>query len=220
MYNSLFLKRREVSSSLRNFILMVKYVFTFTFICISFVSHTQIELNASYSDAGVANAAGFGINAGYEIALKNNRLGIKPQIGYKCNCSYYDFTGTDFVNKTAEFHTTFFYKLIDNPSYKLIPNVGLNLRYSYWSAKMRPPLETLPSRVYATYIRRNAFAVSTSPGREFTELRFFTPGYTFQVQNRFKISDKISVNVTPFAEVDYEVFQEVGGGYVGITYNK
>lgn len=187
------------------------------YICPWFV-FSQIEVNGSQSWEGIANVNGRGINVGYEIPIKE-RFGVKPQFAYKCLCSYYEFTGTDFTNQRAELHTTAYYKIINNTTYQLIPNIGLNIRYSNWEAQMREPLDTFPIRQYGTYIRNERLAVASQKGVDYAQVDFITLGFTAQIQNRFKLSDKFNLNVTPFIEFDYDRDQANGGGYLGLYYN-
>ncbi len=53
----------------------------------------------------------------------------------------------------------------------------------------------------------------------FKKLVFFNPGYSVQLQNSFKIDEKLSLTLTPFIELDYDRYEEVGGAYFGMTYN-
>lgn len=192
-------------------------------IVLTFITHiglSQIELNLSQSWGGVANINGQGANIGYELLL-DERIGVKPQIAYKCLCSYYEFTGTDFKNKRGEIHITGYYQLIAKSRYKLKPNIGLNLSYSNWQAQMVEPLDQNPIRTYVTELRNgDAFAVSSTSGNDFKELDYLTLGFSAQLKNQIYISRKFDLNIIPFIEMDYDRTQVNGGGYLGITYKR
>ncbi len=177
----------------------------------------QIELNGSYSYSDLTK--GMGGSTAYSFYFKNPRIGIKPQFAYKCHCSYDSFLEADFTNKKLESHVTFFYQLVDREKYKLAPNLGFNLRYSSWTIEMLEPLDELPIRRYISSIRDETFSVQSTTGSDVYETEFLTPGFTAQVQNQFVVSDRISLNLTPFIEFDYDRAQAVGGGYFGFTYN-
>lgn len=199
----------------------MKTLLTITiFNLIPLISFSQLEFNLSQSWEGIANVNGLGINTGYEIPI-NSKVGIKPQLAYKCLCSFYEFTGTDFENKRGELHLTGYYFLIANDGYKLKPNIGLNLSYSNWQAQMVDPLDQRPIRSYVTELRNgDAFAVSSTSDNAFKELDYLTLGFSAQLKNQFHISDKLDINITPFIEMDYDRTQVNGGGYLGVTYKR
>jgi len=198
----------------------MKYLLLVIFLIWSNQIYSQLEINGSYSYAQQGNTKGLGFNVAYELPFVGSRWGVKPQLAYKCNCNYYDFTETEFINRRVELHSTVNYEALVTRTYQLVPNVGVNLRYSYWSAEMVDPLNQLPIRNYVSSVRAEPFFVSSQEGFEFTEVEHLTFGFTAQLQNKFKLSEIIDLNITPFIEFDYDREQTVGGGYFGITYNR
>lgn len=194
---------------------------TFTFVLLLLLVNTsfsQIEINGSYSANGKGDAHGPGINVGYEFNI-NKRLGTKSQVGYKSLKAYNDFIDATIQNKIVEFHQTILYRLINHKKYKLVPNLGLNFRYLDYVLKMNPPYNTLPIRAWVLGVRNKTLVISSGDNRFEDTHTVSNLGITLQMQNQFKLNEKLWLLVTPIFEDAYDGAQGVGGCYFGLRYS-
>lgn len=159
-------------------------------------------------------ASGAPVHVAYDIRIKN-RLFVKPQIGYKYLKYYNDFTGGTIKGPIRELHQTLSYEVIKKNKYVFKPNVGVNYRWYHWQGEMHPPLNTLPERAWVIEFR-DGWLELNSFGRPRDEYRINNWGFTIQLQNQFKLTNKVWLHVTPFIEPDYDGIQNTGGCYVGV----
>ena len=197
----------------------------FLILLISFFSmkiFSQIELTTGYA-VNRLDADGIPIQVAYDFKLKN-RLYTKLQIGYK-----YLYRFNDFIEATAkcsifEFHQTFSYEAIKKRKYILKPNIGVNFRFYSVEAKMLPPYNTRPQRAWIMGYPRNRRNVRLNSydgdGTMVDNYKVNNLGFSFQLQNQFRLTNKLWFHVTPFVEPDYDKIQNTGGCYVGIIFKQ
>lgn len=88
---------------------------------------------------------------------------------------------------------------------------------------MKPPYNTLPQRAWVIgyprerYVRLNSY---DGDGSKIDTYRVNNLGFSFQLQNQFRLSNKIWLHITPFVEPDYDKIQNTGGCYIGIILKK
>ena len=128
---------------------MKKLLFLFLYLQFTtfFSSFSQLKLNTSYSNNGKGNVHGLGVNIGYEYIFYK-KISTTTQIGYKNLSATNDFIDGDLRNKILELHQTFSYPLINKKKYKFTPNIGLNLRFFDWDARVNPPYNATPLGAY------------------------------------------------------------------------
>jgi hypothetical protein len=160
-------------------------------------------------------ADGAPIQVGYDLKIKN-RLYTKPQVGYKYLYHFNDFIEAVLKVSILELHQTLSYEVIKKNKYILKPNVGINYRFYYWRGKMKPPYNTFPQRVYILEFRDDKLRLNSFDDGYSDEYRVNNLGFSFQLQNQFKINNKVWLHITPFLEPDYDRIQNTGGCYVGV----
>lgn len=188
----------------------------FIFLTFSLTSFCQLEFSTGYA-VNKNLADGLPIQIGYDFRLIN-RLYTKSQIGFKYLHHYNDFVGATINVSIWEFHQTLSYEIIKKGKYILKPNLGVNYRYYHWNGEMEEPLNTMPIRAWSIEFRDRNFLrlVSTSLGAK-NEYQVNNLGFSIQLQNQFKLSEKVWLHITPFIEPDYDRTQNTGGCYVGVT---
>jgi len=176
---------------------------------------SQLELTTGYAvNRNLADGAP--LHVAYDLQLKN-RLYTKSQIGFKYLYHYNDFVGAKMKVRIWEFHQTLSFEVIRKKKYIFKPNLGINYRFYKWKGEMVPPINTAPGRAWVIGLRDNQNFVleSTTDGyyREYAPNNF---GYSIQMQNQFRLNDKLWLHVTPFVEPDYDRSQNTGGCYAGL----
>ncbi len=176
---------------------------------------SQLEITTGYAvNRNLADGAP--IQVAYDLKIKN-RLYTKPQVGYKYLYHFNDFVGAVLKVSILELHQTLSYEVIKKKNYILKPNVGINYRFYHWRGKMKPPYNTLPQRAWVIGVRdKNYFILNSFDDGYSDEYRINNLGYSFQLQNQFKINNKVWLHITPFLEPDYDSSQNTGGCYVGV----
>lgn len=162
----------------------------------------QLEITTGYAvNRNLADGAP--IQLSYDLNIRG-RLYTKPQIGYKYLYHYNDFVGATLKVNIIELHQTISYEIIKKGKYILKPNIGLNYRFYNWKGKMNPPYNVLPQRVYKIEfrddrLRLNSFTpVAVNDGNYTDQYSVNNFGFTIQLQNQFRITDKIWFHITPF----------------------
>jgi hypothetical protein len=192
----------------------MKFFITLFFcLCIS-KAFSQLEITTGYA-VNKNLADGVPIHVAYDLKIKN-RLYTKSQIGYKYLYHFNDFAGATIKVSILELHQTLSYEVIKKKNYIFKPNVGINYRFYYWKGKMKPPYNTIPQRAWVIGVRGKNFILNSYDGGESNEYRVNNLGFSFQLQNQFKINNKVWLHITPFFEPDYDGSQTTGGCYVGI----
>jgi hypothetical protein len=82
---------------------------------------------------------------------------------------------------------------------------------------MLPPLNEMPYRAWVIGTRERNFILSTYDGKYTNTYRVNNFGFSFQLQNQFRLSEKTWLHVTPFIEPDYDRSQNTGGFYIGVV---
>ena len=196
----------------------MKFGLSLLIIFLSNVSSAQFELSTGYA-VNRNYADGSPIQISYDIELKN-KLFTKSQIGFKYLYHFNDFVGATMKVYIWEFHQTISYEIIKKRKYILKPNIGLNYRFYKWKARMEPPLNTLPIRAWTIGTRDGNFVIVSRDGEDYKEYSPNNLGFTFQIQNQFKLSKKVWLHITPFIEPDYDRSQNTGGCYIGIIFKQ
>lgn len=186
----------------------------FHFFCLG--SFCQIEISSGYA-VNKQLADGPPLHFGYDINIKG-QLFTKPQIGFKYLYHFNDFVGATMKVFIWEFHQTISYEVIKKRKYILKPNIGINYRFYKWKAQMRPPLNSLPVRAWTIGTRDGNFVIVSRTGEDYKEYCPNNFGFTAQLQNQFRINDKLWLHITPFFEPDYDGSQNTGGCYIGIVF--
>lgn len=183
---------------------------------------SQLEIATGYA-VNKNLLDGSPIQLSYDLKI-SDRLYTKPQIGYKYLYHFEDFVGATLKVSIIEFHQTISYELIRKKNYILKPNIGLNYRFYNWKGEMELPYNMLPQRVYKIEfrddrLRLNSFApVTPTDGNYTDQYSVSNLGFSFQLQNQFRLNDKLWLHITPFIEPDYDKTQNTGGCYVGIIF--
>ncbi len=81
---------------------------------------------------------------------------------------------------------------------------------------MDPPYNTLPQRVYTIGVRDGIYRLNSYDDGQTNEYHVNNFGFSFQIQNQFRLSDKVWLHLTPFMEPDYDGSQNIGGLYIGV----
>jgi hypothetical protein len=174
----------------------------------------QFEFSTGYAvNRNLADGAP--IQVAYDIRIKN-RLFTKSQLGFKYLYHYNDFVGATMRTYIWELHQTLSYEIIKKQKYILKPNIGLSYRFYKWKAQMKLPLNSLPIRAWTIGTREGNFVVVSRDGEDYKEYSPNNLGFSFQLQNQFKLSDRVWLHITPFIEPDYDRSQNTGGCYVGV----
>jgi hypothetical protein len=137
-------------------------------------------------------------------------------MGYKYLYHYNDFVGATLKVSIIELHQTLSYEVVKKKKYIFKPNVGVNYRFYHWKGKMDPPYNTLPQRAWVIGTRDKNFILNSYDNGYTNEYRVNNLGFTFQLQNQFRLTDKFWLHITPFMEPDYDRSQNTGGCYMGI----
>lgn len=176
----------------------------------------QLEISTGYTvDRNLAD--GIPIQLAYDFNIKN-RLFTKSQIGFKYLFHYNDFVGATLKQHVYEVHQTLSYEIVKRKKYILKPNIGLNYRFFKWKGQMVEPLNSLPIRAWVIGTRKGNFILVSEDEGAYKEYSVNNFGFTIQLENQFRLSEKIWLHITPFLEPDYDRSQNVGGCYVGIIF--
>lgn len=175
----------------------------------------QWEFSTGYA-VNKRDADGAPVHVGYDIKI-SNKLFTKSQVGYKYLHRFNDFVGATLKISIVEFHQTLSYELVKKRKYIFKPNIGINYRFYSWKGEMKPPLNSLPIRAYVIEFRDKEYLRLVSTDAEYRdEYKVSNPGFSFQLQNQFRLGQKFWMHITPFMEPDYDGTQNTGGCYVGI----
>jgi hypothetical protein len=183
------------------------------------IAKAQLEISTGYAINRV-EADGVPIQIGYSFKL-NSKINTKSQIGYKYLYHYNDFVEASIRFSLVELHQTISYDLIKKQSYILSPNIGINYRFYSVFAEIKPPYNTIPQRAWiierirGNKIRLNSF---DGDGTKSDRRNLNNIGFSFQLQNQFKLKKNLWFHITPYIEPDYDGTQNVGGGYVGLIF--
>jgi hypothetical protein len=198
----------------------MKYVITISiFLLITACCKAQIEFNTGFANNGKGNCFGPVFNVAYEIPFSKSRFAIKSQAGAKFLYANNDFIEATIRNTIFEFHQTFSYQVIRKKKYSLKPNLGVNYRFFEYKAKAKPPYNQYPIRNWYIEFRDRSLVISSADNRYEDTYRVNNLGFTLQIQNQFRLNEKLSLLVTPFIEEDYDGIQTVGGCYFGVRYD-
>ena len=195
----------------------MKLCLTIILLIIYSTAFAQLELSTGYA-INRSEADGAPIHIAYDFKIKN-KLFTKSQIGYKCLYHYNDFVEATIRLSIIELHQTFSYEIVVGKKFILKPNVGLNYRFYSVFAEIKPPYNTLPQRAWiiarirGDRIRLNSF---DGEGSKIDKRKINNAGFSFQLQNQFRINKKVWFHVTPFYEPDYDGSQATGGCYIGV----
>lgn len=196
---------------------MKKFLFVVAIALFHSAAFAQLEVSTGYAvNRNLLDGAPFQI--AYDIRI-SNRLFTKPQIGYKYLYHFNDFVGAKLKVSIIEVHQTVSYEVIVKRKYLLKPNIGINYRFYSWKGEMVRPLNSLPIRAYNIEFRDERLSLVSTDAEHRDHYKTSNFGFTIQLQNQFRLSDKISLHITPFIEPDYDRTQNVGGCYVGIIFN-
>ena len=180
----------------------------------------QIEISTGYS-INREYAAGAPIQIANDFKIKN-KLYTKSQLGYKYLYYFNDFVEATLKYSIIEFHQTLSYEVIKKKKYILKPNIGLNYRFYFIKAEINSPYNSLPQRAWILDIFRDQKRIRLNSfdgdGTKVDKRKVNNLGFTFQLQNQFKLNDKLWFHVTPFIEPDYDRLQNTGGCYVGLIF--
>ncbi len=192
----------------------MKLFSTFLFCFFFLTSFSQFELSTGYA-VNKNLLDGIPIQVGYDIKI-DNRLYSKPQIGYKYLYHFNDHVGAVLKVSIFELHQTLSYEVVKTRHYIFKPNVGINYRVYHWKGKMEPPYETLPQRVYRIEFRNYKLLLNSFDNKYSDEYKDSNFGFSFQLQNQFRLRNKLWMHVTPFLEPDFDGSQNTGGCYLGV----
>lgn len=185
---------------------------------VSISSFGQLEISSGYAtNRNLADGAP--LHMAYEFKL-GNKLSTKSQIGYKNLRHENTFVGAILTVKIWEFHQTLAYEVVKRKKYILKPNVGVNYRFYKWIGVMRQPLDQLPMRGWSIGVRDGFFDLRSTRDGYYREYAPHNLGFSFQIQNQFRLNDKVWLHVTPFVEPDYDRSQNTGGCYVGFVFKQ
>lgn len=195
---------------------MKKFLFAGAIVFFHNAAFAQLEVSTGYA-VNKNLLDGVPLQIAYDIRL-SNRLFTKPQIGYKYLHHFNDFVGAKLSVSIVELHQTLSYEVISKRKYVLKPNIGVNYRFYSWKGEMVHPLNSLPIRAYSVEFRKERLNLVSTDGEYKDDYKTSNLGFTFQLQNQFRLNHKISLHVTPFIEPDYDGTQNVGGCYIGIIF--
>ena len=183
-------------------------------IAIATTAFAQLEVSSGFA-VNKNNAVGFPVHLAYDFQIKS-RWYTKSQIAYKHLRHVNDYVGATLRVSSWEVHQTISYELIKKNKYILKPNTGINYRFYHWRGRMDPPYNTLPQRAWVIGVRNENFVLNSFDAGHSREYHVNNPGFSFQLQNQFRISNKVWLHVTPFIEPDYDRVQNTGGVYIGV----
>lgn len=126
------------------------------------------------------------------------------------------FVGARLHVSTWELHQTLSYELIRRKRYILKPNLGINYRFYRWKGKVDPPYNAYYQRSLVIGVREGNFILSNNDNRFSNEYQVSNAGFSIQLQNQFRLSNKVWLQISPFMEPDYDSSQNIGGCYVGV----
>ena len=176
----------------------------------------QLEVSTGFA-VNKQDAIGPALQVGYDFSL-NKRLRTKTQFGYKYLRHYNDYVGCTLQITSWEIHQTFSLELIAMKTYILRPNVGLNYLFYRWNGEMDPPYNALPQRAWVIGVRDKNLVLNSFDGGYTTNYRVHNLGFSLQLQNQFRLNEKIWLHITPFIEPDYDRSQTIGGCYAGVIF--
>jgi hypothetical protein len=185
-------------------------------------AYSQLEITTGYA-VNKNMADGPSLLLAYDFNIYN-QLFTKSQVGYKYLFHFNDYVGATIQVSILEFHQTLSYEIAHNRKYICKPNIGINYRFYNWKGQMKPPYNSLPQRVYKIQfrddrLRLNSFApVANNDGNYTDKYSVSNMGFSFQLQNQFRINGKIWLHITPFLEPDYDGTQTTGGCYAGVIW--
>ena len=183
-------------------------------------SFAQTEISTGYA-INREYAAGAPIQFARDFKIKN-KLYTKSQVGYKYLYYFNDYVEATLNYSIIEFHQTLSYEIIQKKKYILKPNIGLNYRFYFIKAEMNAPYNSLPQRAWILDIFRDQNRIRLNSfdgdGTKIDKRKVNNLGFTFQIQNQFKLNDKLWFHITPFVEPDYDRLQNTGGCYIGIIF--
>lgn len=195
----------------------MKAVIIIFFNLLTFSAFAQLEISTGYA-VNRNYADGVPLHIGYDFNIKG-RWFTKSQLGFKYLYYYNDFVDATMKVRTWEIHQTFSYELIKKNKYILKPNIGLNYRFYKWKAQMKPPLDDpYNSRGWIIGVREGNFYISSTSDNAYREYTPNNLGFSIQIQNQFRLSNKTWLHITPFIEPDYDRSQNTGGCYVGVVF--
>lgn len=180
---------------------------------LSFSASAQPELSTGVAGNKI-DAIGPVFHLAYDIKLKNQFF-AKPQVGYKYLYNNNNFVGAKLKISIWEVHQTFSYEFKFKPKYTFKPNLGVNYRWYRWRGEMVPPLNTRPGRALVIGTREENFVLVNNDAQSKQTYRVHNFGFTFQLQNQYKLNDRLWFHITLFMEPDYDRFQNTGGAYFG-----
>lgn len=187
--------------------------------CVPYKAIAQLELTTGVGAERNA-AVGPALAAGYDFKIKG-RLFTKLQVGAKYMHEYDDWIGAHFTATTLEFHQTISVEIgRRSKNYLFKPNIGINYRFHRWKGKMEPPYNEIPLRRWSIGVRNgNWFSINSwNPEEHRQTHKTKNFGFSLQLQNQFRLSDKLWLHLTPFMEPDYDRHKNIGGLYVGIVF--
>lgn len=157
------------------------------------------------------------LHLAYDIKLKN-RFFTKPQVGYKYLYAYNDFVGAKLKVSIWEVHQTFSYEFRFKPKYTFKPNLGVNYRWYRWRGEMVPQANASSGGFWVIGTREENFVLVSDSMQSRQTYRVRNFGFTLQLQNQYKISDRLWFHITLFMEPDYDRIQNTGGCYLGFVF--
>ena len=182
---------------------------------------SQLEVSTGYA-VNRLQADGVPIHIAFDFKLRN-RFYTKSQVGFKYLYHFNDFVEATIRFSIIELHQTLSYEVVNKRKYIFKPNIGLNYRFYSIVAEISPPYNTLPQRAWiigrirGSRIRLNSF---DGDGTKSDKRKINNIGFSVQLQNQFKINNKLWLHVTPFLEPDYDRSQNTGGCYIGLIFKK
>jgi hypothetical protein len=195
----------------------MKFILITLFFALYFTKvFSQLEITSGYAiNRNLADGAPLQI--AYDLKIKN-RLYTKPQIGYKYLYHFNDFVGATLKVSIFEIHQTLSYEVFKKKKYLFKPNIGINYRFYKWKGEMVPPLNSSPIRAWVLGVRDKNYILVSNDEESYKEYKVNNLGFTIQLQNQFRINDKLWFHITPFLEPDYDRVQNTGGCYVGVIF--
>lgn len=184
------------------------------FLCAA--AFAQLEVNTGFA-VNKQNAIGPALQVGYDIHLKNT-LRTKTQLGYKYLRHTNEYVSGTLQITSYEIHQTLSFAIVTKTNYALRPNVGINYRFYRWKGEIKPPYNTMPQRAWVVGVRDKNLVLNSFDGDHTTVYRVHNLGFSLQLQNLFRVNDRIWVHITPFIEPDYDRVQTIGGCYTGIIF--
>lgn len=185
---------------------------------LSLKAQSQFELTTGYA-VNKNLADGAPVQVGYDFKVKQLFF-TKTQIGFKYLQHFNDYVGARIKVSIWELHQTFSYELIKNRKYIFKPNIGINYRGYYWRGQIEPPYNVLPQRVYKIEFRDDRLRLNSFDNGYKDNYKTNNLGFSIQLQNQFKVNNKLWFHVTPFIEPDYDGTQNTGGCYIGVIFKQ